>query len=269
MYGQNTVGDFTVAVIIKSNSFMNTMMAYTHIETLNELMEMPSDSYSTFTIFLENKNDQTKVANLIESKIRADGLNVTSRIEAMKTNPTNIGKGIEKQFDTSKFTWEGTKYAVETLYDEVPAIKTVLNTVHVVSTVILVVILLIVMVGVSNTYRMVLYERIREIGTMRALGMSGKDTGKTFTTEAVILCVIGALAGLILAAVVMFVIHLIPIQNEALSFFLHNGHFTFTLSFGSVIVQYILLIVLTTFAVKSSAKQAASMSPAVALRTVK
>lgn len=269
MYGQNTVGDFTVAAIIKSNSFMNSMMAYTHIETLNELLEMPADSYSTFTIFLENKNEQTKVANLIENKIREDGLCVTSRLQAMKETPNNIGKGLEKQLDTKSYNWVGTKYAVETLYDEVPAIKTVLNTVHVVTTVILVVILLIVMVGVSNTYRMVLYERIREIGTMRALGMNGKDTRRTFTTEAVILCVIGALAGLILAAIVMFIIHLIPINNEALSFFLHNGHFTFTLSFGSIIVQYILLIMLTTLAVRTSAKQAASMSPAVALRTVK
>ena len=85
------------------------------------------------------------------------------------------------------------------MYDEIPAIKTVLNVVHIVTTVILIVILLIVMVGVSNTYRMVLYERIREIGTMRALGMTGKDTGRVFTTEAVILCIIGAVLGLFLS----------------------------------------------------------------------
>lgn len=269
IYGQNTVDDFVVAGIIKANSFMNAMQGYTKIETLNKLIGIPEDGYSTFTIFLKNRNEQNKVANLIENKIREDGVNVTSRVEAMKTNPTNIGKGIEKQIYKDEQQWEGTKYAVETLYDEIPQIKTVMNVVHTVTTVILIVILLIVMVGVSNTYRMVLYERIREIGTMRAIGMDGKNTGKVFTTEAVILCIIGACLGVILAAALMGIVHLIPIKNEALSFFLHKEHFTFQFSLGTVLIQYILLIVLTSLAVRGSAKKAAKMNPAEALRTVK
>ena len=116
---------------------------------------------------------------------------------------------------------------------------------------------------------MVLYERIREIGTMRALGMTGKDTRGVFTNEAVILCIIGAIAGLIFAVIVMALIHLIPISNEALSFFLSKGHFSFKVSVVSIIVQYIMLIILTSWAVRGSAKQAARMSPAEALRTVK
>lgn len=269
IYGQNTVEDFTIAAIIKSNSFMNAMQAYTHLSTLNKIIGIPEDGYSTFTIFLNNSKKQSQVANMLEAKIRADGLNVTSRLDAMKTNPTNVGRGIEKQLYNEENQWEGTMYAVETFYDEIPAIQTVMNVVHIVTTTILVVILLIVMVGVSNTYRMVLYERIREIGTMRALGMDGKSTGKVFTTEAVVLCVIGAIAGLILAIIVMEIVHLIPIQNDALSFFLHNGHFTFTLSVGTIIVQYLLLIILTSLAVRSSAKKASKMNPAEALRTVK
>jgi len=276
VYGQNTFADMTVMGIIKSNSFINTMQAYCDIEDLNKIIEMPEGGYSMFSLYLKDKNQQTKAAMMIENAIHADHetnpeINATSRLEAMKTNPTNIGRGIEKQLDVRKpeNEWKGVKYGVETLYDEIPQIKTVLNIVHVITTVILVVILLIVMVGVSNTYRMVLYERIREIGTMRALGMTGKDTRRIFTNEAVILCVIGALAGLIFAGIVMFIVHLIPITNESLSFFLSKGHFSFKLSILSIIIQYIILIVLTTLAVRGSAKQAARMSPAEALRTVK
>ncbi|MCR4630213.1 MAG: FtsX-like permease family protein [Treponema sp.] len=276
VYGQNTFADMTVMGIIKSNSFINTMQAYCDIEDLNKIIEMPEGGYSMFSLYLKDKNQQTKAAMMIENAIHADHeknpeINATSRLEAMKTNPANIGRGIEKQLDVRKpeNEWKGVKYGVETLYDEIPQIKTVLNIVHVITTVILIVILLIVMVGVSNTYRMVLYERIREIGTMRALGMTGKDTRRIFTNEAVILCVIGALAGLIFAGIVMFIVHLIPITNESLSFFLSKGHFSFKLSILSIIIQYIILIVLTTLAVRGSAKQAARMSPAEALRTVK
>ncbi len=276
VYGQNTFADMKVTGIIKSNSFMNSMQAYADIEDVNEIIEMPEGGYSMFSIYLRDKNQQTKAAMMIEERIRKDSetnpeINVTSRIEAMKTNPSNIGKGIERQIDPKKpeNEWKGVKYGVETLYDEIPQIKTVLNIVHIVTTVILLVILLIVMVGVSNTYRMVLYERIREIGTMRALGMTGKDTRRVFTNEAVILCIIGALAGLLFAAIVMTIVHFIPINNDALSFFLQKGHFTFKLSAVSIIVQYLMLIVLTTIAVRGSAKTAARMSPAEALRTVK
>ena len=183
VYGQNTFADMTITGIIKSNSFMNSMQAYADIEDVNEIVEMPEGGYSMFSLYLRDKDQQTKAAMAIEARIRQDSevnpeINVTSRLEAMKKYPTNVGKGIEKQVDPKKpeNEWKGVKYAVETLYDEIPQIKTVLNIVHIITTVILIVILMIVMVGVSNTYRMVLYERIREIGTIRALGMTGKDT---------------------------------------------------------------------------------------------
>lgn len=276
VYGQNNFADMTITGILKSNSFLSSMQAYADIEDVNRIVEMPEGGYSMFSIYLRDNDKQTKAAMMIEERIRKDSevnpeINVTSRALAMKTHPTNIGKGIEKQVDTKKpeNEWKGVKYGVETLYDEIPQIKTVLNVVHIITTVILVVILLIVMVGVSNTYRMVLYERIREIGTMRALGMTGKDTRKVFTNEAVILCLIGALAGLIFAVIVMGIVHLIPINNEALSFFLQKGHFTFKMSVGSIVLQYLILILLTSLAVRGSAKKAAGMNPAEALRTVK
>lgn len=269
IYGQNNVGDFKIAGIIKSNSFMNTLQSYADIDTVNELIGIPEGGYSTFTIHLKNKNEQARVAMLIEQKIRDDGVNVTDRLLAIRTNPTNVGKGIEKQLDPKTETWEGTKYAVEALNDELPQLQSVMTIVHTVTTIILIVILLIVMVGVSNTYRMILYERIREIGTMRALGMTGKKTRQVFSLEAIILCVFGALVGLVLSAILMQIIHSIPITNESLTFFLHNGHFTFILSPTSIIIQYLLLIFLTFLAVRGSAKSAAKMSPAQALRTVK
>lgn len=267
--GQNTFADFTIAGILKSNSFMNAMQSYCHIETLNKILEMPENAFSMFSVYLKNKNEQSAAAMRFEDIIRNDGLQCTSRIEAFSTNPKDIGKGIDKQVDARKTSWEGTKYAVMTLYDRMPPVQSAMLIVHTVSFVILVVILLIVMVGVSNTYKMVLYERIREIGTMRALGMSGKDTGKIFTFEAVILCLLGAVAGLIFSIIVMNIVSLVSVKNEALLLFLKNGHFSFNISPVTVILQYILLIVLTSLAVKGSAKKAARMNPAEALRTVK
>lgn len=269
IYGQNEVGEFTVALINKDSSFINGMMTYVNIETLNKLIGINEGGYNYFSIYLKNKKLQNKVALELEDAIRADGQNVADLRLARRTNPGSVERGLNKQFLGKENTWTGVKYGVESLDDAAPQLKTAMNIVHTVTTVILIVILLIVMVGVSNTYRMVLYERIREIGTMRALGMTGKDTGKTFTYEAVGLCVLGAFAGFVLAIVVMSILGIPRITVESVQMFLGNGHMSFVLSPVSIIIQYLLMILLTTLAVRGTAKKASKMSPAEALRTVK
>jgi len=51
---------------------------------------------------------------------------------------------------------------------------------------------------ILNTTIMVIFERMREIGTMTAMGMSGKDLVRLFFTEAFIISVIGSFAGVLL-----------------------------------------------------------------------
>lgn len=269
IYGQMEFGEFVVKAIIKGNSFMSGMIAYANIETVNKLVGIPEGGYSTFTIFLNRKNLQDIVAQLIEEKIRADGVNVSSRMEAIRTNPSNIGRGIDKQFIGDDIVWDGVKYGVISLNDQIQAMKTVMNVIHIITFVILLVILLIVMVGIANTYRMVLLERIREIGTMRALGMSGKSTGRVFTTEALILSIIGAIAGLLVGIVFMMLLGIPSINNPSVQMFLYKSHLSFKLSFGTILLQFILMIFMTAVAVHGSAKKASKMQPAEALRTVK
>ena len=269
IYGQSEVGDFTIAAISKDSNFVTGMLSYANIDTLNELINIPEGGYNFFSIYLKNKNEQNAVALQIEDAIKNDGVPVSDLREARKNYPKNPERGITKQFLGKENKWEGVKYAVESLDDSVPQLKSAMSIVHLVTTIILLVILLIVMVGISNTYRMVLYERIREIGTMRALGMTGKDSGRMFTTEAIILCILGGIVGLVLAIILMMILGLFHIENEAVQMFLKAGYISFVLSPISIIVQYILMIMLTALAVHGTAKKAARMSPAEALRTVK
>ena len=61
-------------------------------------------------------------------------------------------------------------------------------------------ILLIAAVGIVNTILMSVYSRVREIGVLRAYGMTPKDIRKLFTREGIILGVVGSLAGLAFGA---------------------------------------------------------------------
>lgn len=262
--GQSNVAEFTLKAIIKDNSILDSVTMYAPMSSINEVLEMNPEEYTVFSIFTDDKK-QKAVAQKIEDMIREKGRKVTSRQDAIKASPTNMIGKLRKQI-TDDVSDEQVIYITAALYDAVPMLEQIVSIVHTVTTVILVVILLIVMVGISNTYRMVLYERIKEIGTMRSVGMTGKTTGKLFTTEAVVLSLFGAIAGCIIAFIILFAVSKIPVNYEPLSFFLKNGYITYQLSVGSVLMKYVIMILFTVFAVRGTAKKAAALSPAQALR---
>ena len=65
-------------------------------------------------------------------------------------------------------------------------------------------IFIIAAVGISNTMLIAVYERFREIGMMRALGMKNSSIRMTFLLEAGGIGLIGSLAGLVLGAIVTY-----------------------------------------------------------------
>lgn len=70
------------------------------------------------------------------------------------------------------------------------------------SSAILFLVFIIAAVGISNTMLMAIYERIRELGMMRALGMPDRDIRLAFLFEAGGIGLIGSLAGVILGVLV-------------------------------------------------------------------
>ena len=60
---------------------------------------------------------------------------------------------------------------------------------------------------IYNTMMMSVMERVREIGTVRAIGFTRKDIIRLFTIEGLLLGIAGSILGLILAVVVAWIIN--------------------------------------------------------------
>ena len=56
---------------------------------------------------------------------------------------------------------------------------------------------------IINTTMMVIFERMREIGTLSALGMKGKELTRLFFTEGLIISAISSFAGVVTGAVIV------------------------------------------------------------------
>ena len=74
------------------------------------------------------------------------------------------------------------------------------------SGIILLLIFVIAVVGVSNTMLMAVFERERELGMMRALGMEDKQIRRAFLFEAAGIGIIGSLAGILFGILLDFII---------------------------------------------------------------
>ena len=73
---------------------------------------------------------------------------------------------------------------------------TQINTLLVIINVFLVIALLIAVVGISNTMALSVFERTRELGLVRAIGMANRQTSSAIFLESIIVAVFGGLIGI-------------------------------------------------------------------------
>lgn len=264
--GQATFGEFVITGITKDATLLGSLASYAPLSYMNTLLGVPSGGFMMYSIMLKDQSLQREAALQLEAALKAQGVAVTDLQKARTESPNTIRKAFMRQI---KETNEPMTYAVLSLNDEMGQVEQIMAITQAATTGILLVLFFVVMIGISNTFKMIIYERIREIGTMRACGMHQSSVGRMLTWEALLLSVLGAVAGLVLAVVAMKALSIASFDAPELSLFLDNGHWTYVLSPVSLAVKFALIMLLTAFAVSGSAKQAAKMNPAEALRTVK
>ena len=97
-------------------------------------------------------------------------------------------------------------YAVRGYSELIPVYARAIASFKVISIVVGVVLFVLVGGGIGNVMAMTVMERRREIGTLRALGMEKNQVRRLFLAEGLIIGVIGAVSGLILASVLTHLI---------------------------------------------------------------
>jgi putative ABC transport system permease protein len=182
---------------------------------------------------------------------------------------TVTGKGFESILsDLRKQSYVGSKFVITNLNNEITTIKGVFTVVQAAAFGFFVLLLLVIMVGITNTFRIVVWERTREIGTMRALGMQRGEVRSVFLYEALFLSLAGCLAGIALSSVLLGILGAIKwnLMTE-LSFFMNKNHLMVKLDPALLIGTLVLVSALTLLAALLPARKAARMEPALALRT--
>lgn len=271
--GQTNTGDVVVAATIADQASFGVSSAYAGMGALNALLGMEADEFQSINIYLKDLNKLDQVTAKFYQELKSNAV-VESREEeeeSMAPGPAgaraSMMMGGLNTVDEAEW-WEGTKFTVTNLNDMMEEIIQLVAILDTVGTVIFIIILLITMIGIMNSYRMVMLERTREIGTMRAIGVQRGGVKGIFLFEALFIAGLGSLAGAVLALIIMWGVGLVPFGGEGFAaMFLLHGHLNFELAAGTMLRNIVLVCGMSLASVYIPARAASKLEPAQALRT--
>lgn len=258
IYGQQNVVSFIIHGVFRTQ--LDTQL-YVDRDLLNEALEMEKGTYNMLGLVL---NDWSQ----LDSKTMQLH-NLSKESYNMVPLQKLVGKAVNSIIDElNKEDFIGSKSIITNLNNELGSFVQILTAVQAGSFALFLVIVLVVMVGLVNTFRIVVYERTKEIGTMRALGAQKSQVRRLFVLEALFLSVGGTFPGALLGFILLNGIRVLKINAfTELSVFLDNGHVAYTIDGGLFVFSYLIVVILTLIAALMPARRAAKLDPAVALRT--
>lgn len=116
-------------------------------------------------------------------------------------------------------------YGLIELNANIKDLKAVIDAIQIVRTALILVLLAIVSVGISSTYRVIVMRRTTDIGIYRSLGMKPSGVRKLFLLEISWLLLVGYIAGILLTVLGAFVLSRFTFSFiPAFDIFLQNGH---------------------------------------------
>lgn len=186
----NTVDLFVRGIFAESSFFGYT--SYLERWALNRVLELPEERVNEIGLYLADPlQDERRAARAITAALA----------ERVPTFPVLRDRDMYSQ--AARERRDERAYGVVTLEAQLEEITDLLNAIILIAGVVIVLFLGIVVIGVSNTYAMIVFERTREIGTLRALGMQRGRTIVLFLLESLYLGLSGVILGVLTGTVVL------------------------------------------------------------------
>lgn len=257
--GNFNTDNFIVTGIFEESSLF-AYAAYLRRDDLNELLDRNIDSATDIAVFAKPAVDIEKLSREIH-------------FELSKSYPTYPLFSSLKERDEAIFSSanDGSdKFVVLSQNAQLAQIKQVLDAMSLAVGFVMALFIAIVMVGVLNTYRVMVYSRRKEIGTMRALGMQRSGVRWMFIREALALSFVSCLAGTALSILICYGISFFDLSNiPAAGLFLERGRLMPRIDPTIFLFGYMIISAAVISAVIGPANNSAKIAPVDAMRDVR
>lgn len=138
--------------------------------------------------------------------------------------------------------WHGQVMDINTMYETGSSIISMSRILTLVGFIVALILFAITAIGILNTLNITIRERTRELGTMRAVGMTKLEVFISMIYEVLWLLIVGIAVGLVTGLSLNFLVSLIDFGQEGqLAMFLREGHLNFYIDVLSLTVQILIL----------------------------
>jgi len=211
-WGQKNTGVFIVKGIVRDTSIFGYYKAYVSRLSLNRLTDYNDEDCSSVGFFLDKPQTAEKKRGQLQ--------NVLSTL--IQTGPLVYNRD-QMALERDR-PWEGVRVFLYTLPVYLSEISELLEAMNLITYLLYGMMLLIILVSAAVTYRLILHERAKEMGTMRIIGFYGSDLRLVLWTEVFVIGVISLIAGFILALILSWAVSLLSFSwIPGFDIFMKNG----------------------------------------------
>lgn len=274
--GQQNVDEFRLIGLLADAGGLGQGSGYARLDYVNSLINLKPSEYQTLNVYLGDMADTDRFSDALYAELAA-----RARIAPRKA-PAFPGMGGTAPDGPVGHGGMGGPLAglsgaaapaeaslnLTSLNELLGPFSSIISVLNQIGLGIFLVLAAITMVGITNTFRMIMLERTREIGTMRAVGMQRGGVRRLFLLEAFFIAAGGILAGLAAALLAMQVLSLVDFYpNPHTALFLDKGRLLFALKPIQLAANTAVIATLSLAAAWLPARRASRIDPAQALRT--
>ena len=245
--------ELVVKGIFRDTSLFGMYTSYMDIDLLESIIGYPVGWANRIVIFFEDRAPTAKEINHYQSELEKN----------FKMFPIVEDK---KQFYDLLPTFEEPTYALIKLSANLQDVQILIDAMKLIAAFVIVMLVIIIVAGVSSTFRVIAMKRINEIGIYKAIGMKRLKIARILLTETGVLIIFGCCAGFILSLILCFISSFINLSFiPAFDLFLTNGVLKPQISFIYFIIVSAVVVVTTLAAVLFAIRKSVRISPCEAL----
>ena len=251
--GQINTQELVVSGIFRDSSLFGMYTSYMDMDLLNKVSRMPAGCCNRIVLFFPNGSPS-------EKQIVAWQHELEQRFQMYELTD-NKQKFYDKLGSLPMPT-----YALIKLSANLQDVQILIDAMKLIAAFIIIMLVVIIVAGVSSTFRVIVMKRINEIGIYKAIGMKRRKITGMLLAETSLLVFAGCLAGFILSLVLTFIAGFVNLSFiPAFDIFLTNGVLKAKISLLYFVVVSAAVIVTTMLAVLFAIRKSVRITPCEAL----
>ncbi|MFT4625092.1 MAG: putative ABC transport system permease protein [Myxococcota bacterium] len=259
--GQTNTADVRVVAVARDMGMISGWSLFMRKDDVIELYRLNQDTTGAFWVYLDDIDDATATMGTLRTILADEGYALMDHMPA----PFFF------KFDgVAGEDWTGQKLDLTIWRDEVSFLTWVLTAFNTVTWFLVLVLVSIIAVGIMNALWNSVRERTKEIGTMRAIGLTRRGVLVLILLEALLLGLFATTAGAVGGAVIALIVDFaaIPVPYEAMQTILLAETLHLKVNPLQAISAIVLLTAFTGLSAIWPAWRAATMPPVTAIHQV-